>query len=169
MRIAVVTAALIGVSSAAIAAGADYYLKIEGVSRPAAAGAIYLKVTSSGDLDGDGVREEGIVRLNCAGGSLRAAHFHHNVKSPRDSASGLASGKRTHHPVTFVKEWGPSTPQFRHLKVSGWDIKKQEGIRRAASDGWQPLDLQDAGDVCPAADAAAKVKATKSRSNIQNN
>lgn len=38
--------------------------------------------------------------------------FHYNVKSPRDSATGQASGKRTHGPVSFLKAWGPSTPQF---------------------------------------------------------
>ena len=45
-------------------------------------------------------------------GKIAGISFHYNVKSPRDSASGQASGKRTHHPVTFVKEWGASTPQF---------------------------------------------------------
>ena len=38
--------------------------------------------------------------------------FHYSVSSPRDAASGQASGKRTHQPVTFVKEWGAATPQF---------------------------------------------------------
>ena len=38
--------------------------------------------------------------------------FHYNVASPRDSASGMASGKRVHQPVSFVKRWGPATPQL---------------------------------------------------------
>ncbi len=45
-------------------------------------------------------------------GKIPGISFHYQVSSPRDSASGQASGKRTHHPVTFVKEWGPSSPQF---------------------------------------------------------
>lgn len=45
-------------------------------------------------------------------GKIPGISFHYNVKSPRDAASGMASGKRSHQPVTFVKEWGASTPQF---------------------------------------------------------
>jgi type VI secretion system secreted protein Hcp len=45
-------------------------------------------------------------------GKIPGISFHYNVKSPRDAATGQASGKRTHHPVSFVKAWGPSTPQF---------------------------------------------------------
>lgn len=45
-------------------------------------------------------------------GKLPGTSFHYNVKSPRDSASGQAAGKRVHQPVTFVKSWGASTPQF---------------------------------------------------------
>jgi type VI secretion system secreted protein Hcp len=45
-------------------------------------------------------------------GKIPGISFYYQVSSPRDSASGQASGKRTHHPVTFVKEWGASTPQF---------------------------------------------------------
>ena len=50
--------------------------------------------------------------------SIEGISFAYNVKSPRDSASGQASGKRTHHPVTFVKEWGASTPQFFQALVT---------------------------------------------------
>jgi hypothetical protein len=151
-------------SSTLAAASADYYLQIKGVGRDAAAGPIYL-LADIGDLDGDGASDEAVVRLTCAGGDLRAAHY--NVKSPRDSASGMASGKRTHHPVTFVKEWGPSTPQLRATKFS-WNIKENKSARMAAdAEGWTPMTLSGADGLCPAAEAA--VKATKSRSNIQNN
>jgi type VI secretion system secreted protein Hcp len=45
-------------------------------------------------------------------GKIPGISFHYSVKSPRDSASGMASGRRTHQPVSFVKAWGASTPQF---------------------------------------------------------
>lgn len=126
-------------------------------------GPLYLKV-AAGDLDGDGAPDEAIVKLRCSGGTLEDARY---ILSPRDSASGQASGKRTHKPVKFVKEWGPSTPQLREIKAS-YDVKKVEGARVAAdADGWSPITLSDAGGLCPAAEAA--VKATKTRSNIQNN
>jgi hypothetical protein len=43
--------------------------------------------------------------------------FTYEVKSPRDVATGQASGKRTHKPLTITKEWGPSTPQLRFEKI----------------------------------------------------
>ena len=38
--------------------------------------------------------------------------FSYEVKSPRDAASGQASGKRQHSPIKIVKEWGAATPQI---------------------------------------------------------
>ena len=160
----VVAAAALASSSVLAAASSDYFLQIKGIGRDAAAGPIYL-LADIGDLDGDGVSDEAVVRLTCTQGALHAIHY--NVKSPRDSASGMASGKRTHGPVTFVKEWGPSTPQFRAMKL-GWDIKEAKGARMAAgADGWAPMTLSGADGLCAAAESA--VKATKTRSNIQNN
>lgn len=40
------------------------------------------------------------------------SRFGYSVISPRDPQSGLPSGQRTHKPVTFAKELGPSTPQL---------------------------------------------------------
>ena len=155
--------ALVG-STAPAAASADYYLQIKGVAREAPAGPIYL-LADIGDLDGDGVAEEAVVRLTCAVGALQAVHY--NVKSPRDSASGMASGKRTHKPIKIIKEWGPSTPQFRSMKIT-WNPKTNTELRMAAdAEGWVPMTLSGTGGLCPAAEEA--VKATKSRSNIQNN
>ena len=31
--------------------------------------------------------------------------------SPRDSASGLPTGRRQHQPITIVKQWGAASPQ----------------------------------------------------------
>lgn len=38
--------------------------------------------------------------------------FSYEVKSPRDAATGQASGKRQHSPIKIVKEWGAATPQI---------------------------------------------------------
>ena len=151
--------------TATAAASADYYLQIKGVGRDAPAGPIYLQ--ASGDLDGDGVEDEAIVRLVCAGGELRTAEY--SIKAPRDVATGQSSGKRTHKPVTFVKEWGPATPQLMAMKPT-YDVKKVEGTgaKTMAEDSWHHVTLANAVGLCPAAEAAA-AKITKSRSNIQNN
>src|SRR5881394_513131 len=38
--------------------------------------------------------------------------FSFGLQSPRDIATGQASGKRHYDPICFVKEAGPATPQF---------------------------------------------------------
>ena len=68
------------------------------------------EVTSDADSDGDGVNDSGWLRVRCDGGVVAAVY--HTVKSPRDAASGMASGKRMHRPFTIIKEWGASTPML---------------------------------------------------------
>jgi Type VI secretion system effector, Hcp len=167
MRTFTITAGvLLLVGSAAIAASADYYLKIDSVARDTPDGPIFLKAQSTGDLDGDGRPDVAIIRINCSAGSIHAAEY--QVTSPRDSASGQASGKRMHKPMTIVKEWGPATPQLMAMKT-GYDIKKVEGTgaRTMAVDDWSAITLSDSEALC--AEAATAVRATKTRSNIQNN
>jgi type VI secretion system secreted protein Hcp len=43
---------------------------------------------------------------------MLASAFDYGIVSPRDPATGQASGKRQHKPVVITKEWGPSMPQF---------------------------------------------------------
>jgi len=123
----------------------------------------YLRV-AAGDLNGDGVADEAYLKLVCADGVLKQALY--TVKSPRDSASGQASGKRMHKPIRFVKEWGAATPQLSAVKPT-YNVKNMEGSR-LASDGWSPVSLSNADGLCPLAEAAAKT-VTKTSSNIQNN
>jgi hypothetical protein len=158
-----IIATLACLGSAASAASADYYLQIKGVA--AEGGYTLLDVVSTGDLDGDGLPDEAVVRLQCTGAALQGAEY--SVKSPRDAASGQASGKRMHKPVTFVKEWGATTPQLAKVRP-GYNVKDNKGARVApAGDGWTAISLSDAPTLC--ADATAALKVTKSRSNIQNN
>jgi type VI secretion system secreted protein Hcp len=42
----------------------------------------------------------------------------YEVTSPRDAATGQASGKRQHHPLTFVKEVGSASPQLFNACVN---------------------------------------------------
>jgi hypothetical protein len=139
-------------------------LSIHGVGA-ASQGPIYLEA-SAGDLDGDGLPDSAYLRLDCAGGVLKQAQY--QVKSPRDSASGQATGKRMHKPMTIVKEWGAATPQLMAIKPT-YDVKKVEGTGARVMPGeWAPMALANADGLCAAADVAAK-RVTKTRSNIQNN
>jgi type VI secretion system secreted protein Hcp len=54
---------------------------------------------------------------------ISALGFHYGVISPRDSVSGLASGKRQHQPVTFTKEWGAASPQIFQALVNSENLK----------------------------------------------
>jgi hypothetical protein len=131
----------------------EFYVKVKGAARDAPSGPILLKVETSRDDDGDGKPDEGLLRIVCAANEVRSASFHYNVKSPRDSASGMASGKRTHHPVTFVKEWGPSTPQFFQASLKTLVTAKEEP-RSALGAGWVPVTLSNTAGLCAAATAS---------------
>ena len=129
---------------------------------PAAGAPHYLRV-AAGDLDGDGRADDAILKLTCVGEGLKQAHY---ILSPRDAATGQASGKRMHKPVTFVKEWGAATPQLSQMKPT-YDVKAAKGARVAAgAEGWRPIQLASADNLCAATAAANR---GKSRSNISNN
>jgi type VI secretion system secreted protein Hcp len=63
---------------------------------------------------------EGVKQGKFKGESIRGPHkdkmgvlgFEYEVVSPRDVASGQASGKRQHKPVKIIKEWGAASPQL---------------------------------------------------------
>ena len=57
-------------------------------------------------------REEPTGVKGKATGKITGLAFDYSVDSPRDAATGMASGKRVHHPISFVKQWGASSPQF---------------------------------------------------------
>ena len=122
-------------------------------------------VVQAGDLDGDGMPDDAYLKLACADSTLTQAWY--QVKGPRDAGSGMATGKRQHRPVTFVKEWGAATPQLSALRPT-YDVKKVEGTRRLASGDWAPISLANTDGLCTAAGEAAKL-VTKTSSNIQNN
>lgn len=160
-----IASGLLLVANAVMAAHADYYMTFKAVGLDPG-GPIYVKAHSSGDLDGDGLADDVVIRMECAAGAMHTAEY--RVTSPRDAASGQASGKRMHKPFTIVKEWGAATPQLMAMKAS-YDVKKVEGTgARAISydDSWNPIALSNSEDLCA---AAAAVRATKTRSNIQNN
>jgi type VI secretion system secreted protein Hcp len=74
---------------------------------------------------------EGTTQGKFKGQSTRAAHkdkapcigFEYAVQSPRDVATGLASGKRQHKPLMITKEWGASSPQIFQACVTNEILK----------------------------------------------
>ena len=101
-------------------------------------------VVSPADLDGDGVMDQGWLRVACKQGSMSAVYY--AAASPRDSASGMPTGKRQHGSVTITKEWGASTLMFGKTGAGGggggvvgssvsWDLGKGKGDRVVAGGG----------------------------------
>lgn len=45
-------------------------------------------------------------------GKIAGLNFDYAVMSPRDAASGMATGKRIHKPIRIKKVWGPSSTQL---------------------------------------------------------
>jgi len=106
------------------------------------------EVKSDADSDGDGLNDSGWLRVACDGAVVSAVYY--TVKSPRDSASGQASGRRMHRPFKIIKEWGPSPLVFGKTGGGGggggggiaggviaakvsWDLVKGKGSRSTDS------------------------------------
>jgi type VI secretion system secreted protein Hcp len=81
---------------------------------------LYLKVVGKkqGTFKGDGLTAK--AHLD----QMLASAFDYGLVSPRDLATGQASGKRQHKPVVITKEWGPSMPQFLQAAATNEQLTK---------------------------------------------
>jgi type VI secretion system secreted protein Hcp len=68
---------------------------------------ISVKGTKQGQFKGDN-----------PSGKMIGLSFENEITSPRDTATGQASGKRQHRPVRIIKAWGPASPQFYEAIVN---------------------------------------------------
>jgi type VI secretion system secreted protein Hcp len=59
-------------------------------------------------------------------GSIALIAVDHGIVSPRDAASGLATGKRQHLPITFTKETDGTSPFFYRFVTRNEPIKTAE-------------------------------------------
>ena len=80
---------------------AEFYVTIEG--------------TKQGALAGESTRAK-------HEGSLDGLAFHYSVAHPRDAGGGMATGRRIHQPITFVKQWGAASPQIFQALVTNETI-----------------------------------------------
>jgi type VI secretion system secreted protein Hcp len=81
---------------------------------------LYVKVVGKkqGTFKGDGLLTKGHTD------QMLASAFDYGLVSPRDIATGQASGKRQHKPVVITKEWGPSMPQFLQAVATNEQLTK---------------------------------------------
>lgn len=82
--------------------------------------------------------------------SMQDMHMKYLIVSPRDSASGMSSGKRMHQPIRIYQKIDKSTPVIYNLKINEAGSQVVIGTDDANVD-------------------AGVAKISKSRSNIQNN
>lgn len=66
---------------------------------------VTIKGTTQGDFKGESPRKGHEAKIP-------GLSYNHEITSPRDVATGMASGKRQHKPITFTKEWGASSPML---------------------------------------------------------
>ena len=66
---------------------------------------ISVDATKQGKFKGESTRPKFADRAEIAG-------YVQEVNSPRDAASGMASGRRTYQPVILLKQSGVSSPQY---------------------------------------------------------
>jgi type VI secretion system secreted protein Hcp len=73
-------------------------------------------------------RTRHVARLTGAGGDVSFAvlEFSHAIVSPRDSASGLPTGKRQHKPVTVTKPVDKSSPILLKACIGGEPFERVE-------------------------------------------
>lgn len=83
----------------------------------------YLKLVAdaAGEIKGP-VRD----RDNNKNGSIALLTIDHGIVSPRDVATGMASGKRQHLPITFTKETDNTSPFFYQFVARNELIKTVE-------------------------------------------
>ena len=66
---------------------------------------------------------EGTDTAAASAGTRSRHQFRLRDSSPRDAATGQASGKRMHKPILVTKEWGAASPQLFQALVTNENLK----------------------------------------------
>jgi type VI secretion system secreted protein Hcp len=92
----------------------EFYISIEGQKQGKFKGESGRRAPSGEGTDNG----RGLGRDKIAG-----VRFVSEASSPRDVATGQASGKRTHKPILITKEWGAASPQLFQALVTNENLK----------------------------------------------
>lgn len=88
----------------------------------AAVGTVHITMTVKGHKQGNFKGD--IITGKDASNLINVAAYQYSVESPRDLATGQASGKRQHKPVMITHELGNSSPQFFAAVVTNETLDK---------------------------------------------
>jgi type VI secretion system secreted protein Hcp len=92
MKVLLLACMVVLVTAVSASAAPEFYVSVIGS----------LQGPFKGELQGKGAMD----------GKFAGVSFDYGAISPRDAATGLASGKRQHKPVRIQKVWGPASVQF---------------------------------------------------------
>ena len=67
--------------------------------------------------------KQGKFKGKAADNKISGVRFQYEAKSPRDIATGQASGKRQHGPIIITKPWGSASPQLFQALVTNEVLK----------------------------------------------
>ncbi len=89
---------------------------------------VTIQSAKSGTIKGGSMQRETEGQIECIG-------FSYTVKSPRDAASGLPSGKRVEGAITITKHLDISTPQLLQMLYTNESLKsvKIDFYKRSAT------------------------------------
>lgn len=169
MRPVLVLAVAIALCSPSVSAtNAELLLQVKALAPGPASGTYRLWVL--GDVDGDGMADERILTVQCDGTRLQGATLRPAPKSPRDAASGMASGKSAYVRGGAGGGADSSTVQWPLLTVHAEALLPRlriGSVPYAARAGSTPVDLAEPATVCPALQQAANAVINTSRSNVK--
>lgn len=121
--------------SANVLAAADMFIKISDVKGESRVISCPSSMCSLSDVAAGTYQVQ--VCDEKGGAVSSSVSLSHSVVSPRDAASGLATGKRMHKPMTFTKRLDKSSPQLFSLVVvdsgSSVTIQPQAGVSEATA------------------------------------
>ena len=84
----------------------------------------YISITGTkqGKFKGDAGGEKG-SKPSRAKGKIAGIKYSAETTSPRDPATGQATGKRIHKPIVITKEWDAASPQIFSALVTNETLK----------------------------------------------
>lgn len=83
--------------------------------------AMLAHMTMTGEKQG---KIEGSCTIKGREGTILIHSFSHNIHTPTDSYTGLATGKRIHGPINITKELDKSSPLLVQALCSGEQMKE---------------------------------------------
>ena len=144
----------------------EFYVKVKAVAQDGRGGPVYLFVESDRTPTG-GSSQEAVIRVLCAGGTLRSASWKWEATRQDEGSGDQASGKRKMLGAPKIGE-ATAVTSIDLPKITPKIAKEHHG-RSPVPPGWEPITFSDPAAACAAAEKASAVLVKKSKSNLSTN